>query len=63
MTTRAKNRLALVMDCSVHTIERWISDNEDNGSLTKTKAVQIIGEETGLPEADILEESEVESQK
>ncbi len=59
MTTRAKNKLALEMDCSVHTIERWISDNEPNGNLTKSKAIQIIGEETGLHPDEILSESPV----
>lgn len=62
MTVRAKNRLALEMDCSVHTIERWISENEENGSLTKAKAVQIISEETELSYSEVLEE-EVEAVK
>jgi len=59
MTTRAKNRLALEMDCSVHTIERWIDANEENGNLSKAKCVQIISEETGLPDVEVLVESEV----
>lgn len=57
ITTRTKNRLALELDCSVHTVERWITDNEDNGNLTKSKSIEIISEETGLKESEILEES------
>ena len=45
---RTKNRLALAMNCSVQTIERWIKENEDNGKLTTVTAVQIIKEETGF---------------
>lgn len=59
LTTKAKNRIAMDMDCSVFTVERWIKDNEDNGDLTKAKSLQIISEETGLPMEEILEESDV----
>lgn len=52
---RAKNRLALEFDCSVQTIERWIKENEDNGKLTTVKALQVIGEETKLSQAKILD--------
>lgn len=56
--TRTKNRLALELDCSVQTVDRWIRENEDNGSLTKAIAVRVISEETGLDESQILEEIE-----
>lgn len=55
MTTRAKARLALEMNCSIYTVERWISENEKNGSLTKAMAIQIISEETELPHSLVLE--------
>lgn len=58
ITVRTKNKLALEFDCSVPTIDRWIKENEENGDLTKTKAVQIISEETSIPVQEILEESE-----
>ena len=60
ISVRTKNRLALELNCSVQTIERWIKLNEDNGNLTKTTALQVIGEETGLDQSEILEEVESE---
>ena len=56
ITTKAHNRLALEMDCSIYTVVRWIKENEPNGDLTKARAVQIISEETGIPEGEVLEE-------
>lgn len=55
---RIKNRLALEMDKSSFTIERWITTNDQ--SLTLASALKIIKEETGLTDNEILEESEVE---
>lgn len=55
-SVRAKNRLALELNCSVQTVERWIKENEENGKLTTAKAIQVIGEETGLDDSQILEE-------
>lgn len=54
ITTKAKNRIALAMDCSVYTVDRWIKDNEEDGDLTKATVVAIIAEETELPESKIL---------
>lgn len=56
LTTRTKNRLALELDCSVQTIDRWIRENEGNGDLTKAAALKVIREETGLSDQEILEE-------
>lgn len=56
INVRAKNRLALELNCSVQTVERWIKINESNNDLTKTKAIQIISEETELELSEILEE-------
>ncbi len=61
ITVRTKNRIALEMDCSVPTVDRWIKENEDNGDLTKARVVEIIKEETGLKNQMILEESEVKA--
>lgn len=55
-STRLKNRLALEFDCSVFTIKRWIDDDEVR--LTAPDATRIIKEETGLTDAEILEEDE-----
>lgn len=54
ITTKAKNRIALAMDCSVYTVDRWIKDNDEDGDLTKATIVAIISEETDLPENKIL---------
>ena len=61
ITVRTKNRLALEFDCSVPTIDRWIKDNDENGDLTKARAIQIISEETELSDSEILEESDAVS--
>lgn len=52
---RLKARLALVFGKSVFTIERWISENEANGDLTKAAALDIIREELDLTDGEILE--------
>ena len=51
--TRLKNRLALALDCSGFTIERWLKDNSDN--LTKAIALEIIAEELELPMDEVLD--------
>lgn len=53
--TRAKTRLALVNDCSVFTIDRWLSTN--NIDLTRAGSLQVIREETGLTDSEVLEET------
>lgn len=55
---RLRTRLALELSKSPATIDRWISINESNGDLTTIKALQVIREETGLEDADIIEESD-----
>lgn len=57
LTVRTRNRIALEMDCSVPSVDRWIKENEDNGNLTKARIVEIIKEETGLKLPQILEEA------
>ena len=56
LTVRARNRIALEMDCSVPSVDRWIKENEDNGNMTKAGVIKIISEETGLNESEILEQ-------
>lgn len=51
---RIRNRLALEMDKSTSTIERWLTDNDE--MLTTALAVKIISEETGLSANQILTE-------
>lgn len=62
LTVRARNRIALALDCSVQSVDRWIKENESNGNMTKAQVLQIINEETGLSDQEILEEITVEQQ-
>lgn len=55
-STRCKTRLALALDCSVFTIDRYIGTNSDN--LTKAAALEVIQEETGLSDEQILDRVE-----
>lgn len=50
-TTR--RRLMDVLDCTEFTIARYIQKNSDN--LTKAAALQVIREETGFADSEILE--------
>lgn len=50
---RLRNRLAFDLDKSAMTILRWVSTNDDN--LTKAAALQVIREETGFTDEEILE--------
>lgn len=52
--TRLKNLLALQFNRSVFTIQRWI--DEGDVRLTTPSATEIIKEETGLTDKDILEQ-------
>lgn len=53
---KAKNRLALELDKSSFTIEKWIKENDQ--SLTLAASLKIIREETGLTDDQILETEE-----
>ncbi|MBX3253940.1 MAG: hypothetical protein KF862_07330 [Chitinophagaceae bacterium] len=46
-------KLSKVLDVSVSTINRYIADNSDN--LTKAAALEVIKQELGLTEDQILE--------
>ncbi len=54
---RCRNRLALVLNRSQYTIQKYINENSDE--LTKAAALAIISEETGLTQEEILTESPV----
>ena len=54
----ARNRLASELNKTDFTIIRWLKENSDNGPLTMARVLQIIKEETELPEDEILEPSE-----
>lgn len=53
--------IALALDFSEQWTRRLIENNKDNGPLTTAKALQVIREETGLVDSEILE-SEVAGQ-
>lgn len=43
------------LDCTYHTLQRWIRDNEADGKLTTASALKIIEKETGLKQSQILQ--------
>lgn len=47
--------IALALDFSEQWVRRLLENNKDNGPLTTAKALQIIRQETGLSDAEILE--------
>lgn len=49
---RARTLLALALGKHVDTIERWIKSND--AMLTTASALQVIREESGMSDADIL---------
>lgn len=51
---RLRNRLSLELDVHSATVERWARDNDDDNRLTTVTALQIISEETGLSQEEIL---------
>lgn len=53
-------KLALGLSFSETWIRSLIADNKDNGPLTTAKALQVIREETGFTDSQILEESTIE---
>jgi adenosine/AMP kinase len=53
-----KSKLALALNCSEASINRYIRDNDDN--LTKIAVLEIIEQDTGLSIVDILERNEIE---
>lgn len=52
-----RRRLMDVLGCTEFTISRYIQKNSDN--LTKAAAMQVIRDETGLSDEEILQTEEV----
>jgi transposase len=48
-----KERIAAMMGVKLVTVYSWVQKNDDN--LTKAAVLQMISEETGLQESDLLE--------
>lgn len=53
-----KEKIADAAGVSTATVYAWIADNRDNSSLTKASVVNLIHNETGLTQDQILEEIE-----
>lgn len=56
---RIKSLLALALNCSEQSINKYIRDEDDN--LTKAAALEVIRKETGLTDEEILEQERVDS--
>ncbi|HEY4062253.1 MAG TPA: hypothetical protein VGM30_10150 [Puia sp.] len=54
-----KLKLALALNCSEGSINRYIRENDDN--LTKAAALEVIRKETGLTDEEILEKTSARS--
>lgn len=50
---RIRPHMTLALKCSVDTLFRYLSNNDDN--LTKAAALEVIERETGLTREEILE--------
>lgn len=50
---RCRNRLAFLLNVHPRTIDKWLKENDI--MLTTALALQIISEETGLKDTQILE--------
>jgi hypothetical protein len=60
---RTAAMIALALGLSEDWIKRLAKKNKENGDLTKAKALQVIREETGLTDSEILEEEPVTVQR
>ncbi len=56
-TGQVRLRLAMQFDCTERWISQLIKENLNDGDLTKASALQIIREQTGLSDGEILEEA------
>jgi hypothetical protein len=52
---RTLSRLALALETSEMSVRRYIKSNHPN--LTRASALQVIREETGLSDSEILEQA------
>jgi len=53
-----RTRIALALNFTEFWVGRCIKANKDNGPLTTMAAIEIIREETGLEDSEILEEAD-----
>jgi hypothetical protein len=57
--TEIRLKLALALKKTEQAIIRYITNNEDDGPLTKAIVQQLIKKETGLTDAEILTDDKV----
>lgn len=55
--------IAVALDFSEQWTRRLVENNKDNGPLTTAKALQVLRQETGLSDVEILEAEAVEAGK
>lgn len=53
-----KNKLVSELRKSRYSIWRYISENEDDGPLTRVKAIEIISSELNVPTNELFVETE-----
>lgn len=63
LTQVIRLKLAAALGFTELWINRLVDANKENGPLTTAKALQVIREETGLSDDQILEEDAVEVNK
>lgn len=61
LTRPVRLKLALALGFSELWIDKSVQKNKDNGPLTTAKALQVIREETGLLDNEILKEDIVKA--
>lgn len=54
--TQTRLKLAMLLKCTERWVSILISKNDVDGDLTKASALQVIREETGLEDSQILEQ-------
>lgn len=54
---RLRNLITLNENCHSNTVERWMRENSD--TLTKASILELITQETGIPQSELLEKTPV----
>lgn len=49
-----KAKLCATLDASYFTMQRWLNENKDDSRLTTVAAINLIKEETGLTQEEII---------
>ena len=57
ITVKTRVLIALALDLSEQTVNRYLTQNREDGPITRVTALKIIQEETGLTQDQILTES------